>query len=197
MPSAIDFCSNALLLIGDEPISSFIDPGAGAQAAANLYPTTKEMILSYHPWTFALKEQRLSRLTAQPDTFTGFKYAFQLPTDIIRLWAIFEHSDYMQVGQLIYSNQTELLARYVYNVEETQIPAHLVKAIEYQLAAEFAISVTEDEKKADMYQRKATAQLAKASNVDSQGHPQQAIIDSPFVDARRRGSSTGFGNQGY
>ena len=30
MPSSIDIASNALLLIGDNPISSFDDPGAGA-----------------------------------------------------------------------------------------------------------------------------------------------------------------------
>ena len=35
------------------------------------------------------------------------------------------------------------------------------------------ISVTEDENKASMYQSKANNQLAKASNIDSQGQPQQ------------------------
>lgn len=188
MASAIDMSSNALLLIGDEPIAAFTEPGAGAQAAANLYPETKKMILSYHPWSFALKEQALSRLTQSPDDRTGYKYAYQIPTDLIRLWAIMPFSNYKIVGQFIYSNEPDLLARYVYDVAESLIPAHLVKAIEYQLASEFAISVTEDENKAKLYEQKARDQLAKASNVDSQGQPQEAIQSSPFIEARFRGS---------
>jgi len=186
--SAIDISSNALLLIGDEPISSFTEPGAGAKAAANLYPQTKEMILGYHPWTFALKEQRLNRLTLTPDTLANYNYAYQLPTDLIRLWKIAPDSDYTIIGDKLYSNEPELLARYIYDVPETMIPAHLVKAMEYQMAAEFAISVTEDENKAQYYTQKAQLQLAKASNIDSQGQPQEPIVDSPFVEARFSGS---------
>jgi len=37
MASDIDIASNALVLIGDNPINSFTEPGAGATAAANLY----------------------------------------------------------------------------------------------------------------------------------------------------------------
>lgn len=189
MSSSIDIASNALLLIGDNPISSFNDPGAGAQAAANLYSQTKEMVLSYHPWSFAMKHQELSRLSAAPDTRTGFKYAFKTPTDLIRLWSIMPHSDYVIVGENILSNEPSLLARYVYNIAESIIPAQLVKAMEYQLASEFAISVTEDENKAAFYQQKANLQLAKASNVDSQGQPQQSIVSSPFIEARMGGST--------
>lgn len=189
MPSNIDIASNALLLIGDSPISSFNDPGAGAQAAANLYPQVKEMVLSYHPWSFALKEQDLSQLTQAPDTRTGYKYAYQIPTDLIRLWATFPNCDYVIVGQFLYSNEPSLMVRYVWDVEETKLPAHIVKAMEYQLASEFAISVTEDENKARLYEIKAQDQLAKASNIDSQGRPQQAIQDSPFIAARFSGAS--------
>ena len=189
MSSSIDIASNALLLIGDNPISSFNDPGAGAQAAANLYPQTKEMVLSYHPWSFAMKHQELSRLSESPDSRTGYKYAFKTPTDLIRLWAIMPHSDYVIVGENILSNEPALLARYVYNVAESSIPAQLIKAMEYQMASEFSISVTEDENKAAFYQQKANLQLAKASNVDSQGQPQQSIVSSPFIEARRGGFS--------
>jgi len=191
MASAIDIASNALLLIGDSPISSFTDAGAGAQAAANLYPSTKEMVLSYHPWSFAMKEQELSRLSQAPDVRTNYKYAYQIPTDLIRLWAVFPYSDYTIVGEFLYSNQNSLLARYVYDVPETNIPAHCVKALEYQMAAEFSVAVTEDENKASMYQSKASSQLAKASNIDSQGQPQESIQSSPFVEARFQGSFTG------
>lgn len=194
--SSIDIASNALILVGDEPISSFEDPGAGAKATGNLYPEVKESLLAFHPWSFALKEQELSKLSASPDTRTGFSNAFQIPTDVIRIWEVMTHSYYEVVGSLIYSNEDSLLMRYVFDVPETSMPASFVKALEYKLAAEISISVTEDENRAQIYERKAQAQLAKASNIDSQGHPQQAITDSPFVSARFGGSGIG-GTRGF
>ena len=116
MSTSIEISSNALLLIGDEPINAFDEPGAGAQAAANLYQDAKETLLSWHPWSFALKEQYLSRLSQEPESLTNLKYAFRVPVDSIRIWEIFPYSYYEIVGQLIYSNEPTLLCRYIYDV---------------------------------------------------------------------------------
>jgi hypothetical protein len=187
MPTDIDIASNALLLIGDNPISSFSEPGAGPTVAANIYAETYASVLSTHPWSFALKELKLSKLSAVPDKLTNYSSAFQMPADLIRLWAIFPFSDYVIIGPLLYSNQSELLARYVYKVDETSLPPHFVKALEYKLASEFAISITEDEKKASLYESKFRQKVSEARNVDSQGRPQESIVDSPFVGVRLSG----------
>lgn len=187
MPTDIDIASNALLLIGDEPISSFTEPGAGATVAANLYTDTYQSVLSTHPWSFALKEQKLSKLSQEPEDLTNFNSAFQLPTDMLRLWAILPHSNYILIGSLLYSNENELLARYVFQPEEIMLPPHFVKALEYKLASEFAISVTEDNNMAELYERKFRLKVAEARSVDSQSRPQESIIDSPFVDVRLSG----------
>lgn len=190
MPTSIDMASNALILIGDEPISSFDDPGAGAKAAANLYPETYGAVLSSHPWTFALKEQKLNLLSQTPDPLTNFQFAFQLPTDFIRLWAIFPFSNYTIVGSILYANTNELLARYCFRVDETALPPHMTKAIEYKLASEFAMLVTESQTKAEFYEKKFNLQVAQARTIDSQQKPQVPIIDSPFVDVRLGGFSS-------
>ncbi len=187
MATAIDMASNALLLIGDNPISSFNDPGAGPLVASALYPDTYRSILSVHPWTFALKEQWLNRISATPDSLTNYQYAFQLPTDLIRIWKIMAHSNYDVVGALVYSNEDELLCRYNYQVPEVDLPPQVVKTIEYKLASEFAVPITEDEDKAAYYEKKYALQLSTAMSVDSQGHPQVAIVDSPFTNVRYGG----------
>lgn len=184
MATSIDLASNALVLIGDNPISSFTESGTGARAAANLYDDTYASFLSMHPWTFALKEQELSKLSATPDDKTNYDNAFQVPSDHIRTWAILPQSDYVVVGDLIYSNEDSLLMRYVYKVDETELPPHAIKAIEYLLATDFAQLVTESTTKADYYQKRFKDALAVAMSIDSQGHPQQKIIDSPFTDIR-------------
>lgn len=188
MPSSIDIASNALLLIGDNPISSFDDPGAGGTAAANFYPETKRRLLSEHPWSFAFKQQRLNRLSQQPDEKTNYRYAFQLPTDMIRLWNIQDHSEYIIIGNLLYSNSTELLATYIYDVDEVNLPPHFVKTLEYSLASDFAISVTEDNQMAGLFEGKADMYKAKAMAIDSQNRPQQPIVDSPLIDIRFSGT---------
>jgi len=187
MATDIDIASNALLLIGDEPISSFTEAGAGATAAANLYAQTYIKLLSEHPWTFALKEQELSKLSQAPDPLTNYSTAYQIPSDLIRLWQIMPHSSYSMVGTLLYSNQNKLIARYVFKPEESVLPPHFIEALQYKLAADFSISVTEDRNKAEYYSRLAQLSLSKAKNVDSQGKPQVAIVDSPFTDVRNGG----------
>jgi len=187
MASAIDMASNALILIGDNPISSFEDAGAGAQAAGALYPDTKRRLLSEHPWSFALKQQRLNKLSQKPDTLTNYTNAFQIPADLIRLWNLQPWGDYMIVGDLIYTNQSELLATYVYDVEEVQFPPHMVKAMEYNLASEFAISIMENEKLATLFTEKALIFTSKAMATDSQSRPQSAIVDSPLINTRFSG----------
>lgn len=194
MPTDIDIASNALLLVGDNPITSFDDEGAGATVAKAIYRETYRMVLSEHQWTFAFKEQELNRKTAQPDDRTNFKYAFQIPGEVIRIYAVFPHSSYTIVGALIYSNETSLLARYIYQVAETSLPPHVTKAVEYKLAAEFALPVTESKTKAEYYEQKYRDQLSMARTIDSQNKPQVPIVDSPFVDARMGGG--GFINQG-
>lgn len=192
MPTKIDIASNALLLIGDNPISSFSDAGAGAQVAANIYPETYRSMLAEHPWSFAMKEQVLSRLSQTPDARTNYSYAYQLPADLIRVWSIMDHSSYTIVGSLLYSNQTSLLCRYIAEVDETELPPHFVTALQYKLASDFAVSVTEDQGKAQYYGVLYLKQVSMARAVDSQNKPQVAIVDSPFVDVRLfGGSSTG------
>jgi hypothetical protein len=189
MTSAIDMSSNALQLLGDDPISSFDDPGTGAQAAGSLYPETYKAILATYPWHFALKEQYLSRLSATPDPETYYQYAFQVPVDCIRIWKVMSYSRYTIVGRYLYSNQPSLLCRYIYNVDETDLPPHLVKAIEYKLAAELAVPVTEDMKKAQFYEQKYLSQITQAQTIDSQNQPMQSIIDQPLIDVRLSGST--------
>lgn len=189
MATDIDMASNALLLLGDDPISSFIDPGAGAQAAANLYQGTYRSVLASHPWPFALKELYLSRLSQQPDDETHFTYAFQLPADLIRILEMMPRANYEIVGDLMYSNETSILCRYIYEVAEANLPPHVVKAVEYKLAAEFAVPVTEDTNKAEFYERKYMMQAAQARTIESQGHPQIPMVDSPFTDVRLYASS--------
>jgi hypothetical protein len=176
MASAIDMASNALILIGDDPINALSEN----TAASNLYNDTYQLVLSQHPWTFALKEQFLSKLTQAPDRETGYSTAFRRPTDLIRLWALLNVRDYKIVGENIYANSNTAFARYVHKVDESYLPSQVVKTIEYKLASELSISVAEDEQKAQIFEQKYIAQLGQAMAADAQQQPQDAIRSNPI-----------------
>ena len=60
MATAVSICSNALLMLGDNPINSFDEsatPGGldRARIADNLWPSTRNSILRSHPWNCAIK----------------------------------------------------------------------------------------------------------------------------------------------
>ena len=183
MATDISMASNALMLIGEEPINALSEN----TAAENLYSSTYEYVLTESNWSFAMKEQYLSRLTATPATETGFQYAFQMPSDCIRMWAVMPASlNYRIVGDLLYCSADKLLARYIYKVAESALPAHFVKTMEYKLAADFAMSVADDAQKAQLFEQKYAAALSVSQAKDAQQHPYPGHPRNPIRLARGR-----------
>ncbi len=183
MTSKIDICSNALQLVGDNPISSFTESDSAA-LAENLYDQFYESQLSYHPWGFALKQQKLNLLTEKPDTMTNYSHAFQLPTDLVFLWNIQPYSSYEIIGDLLYSNSNQLLATYTHKVSESQLPSYFVTMMQYKMASEFAQTVTENGGLAQLYEQKYRMELGAAQAIDSKQRPQMGILDQPYLQVR-------------
>ncbi|KAK6697243.1 hypothetical protein SNK04_014161 [Fusarium graminearum] len=56
--NAVTICSNALLSLGAQPISSFDEAGGAAQldrAIAGLHPQVRKAVLRSHPWNCAIR----------------------------------------------------------------------------------------------------------------------------------------------
>lgn len=180
MASKIDIASNALILIGSSSIQSFDEAGSGATAAANLYDNIYCTMLAQHPWSFALRQQELNRLTLTPHADSGYKYAYQKPTDLIRFWQMRPQHRYEIIRDYVYSNETKILATYVFKPDEGDLPPHFVDALQYRLAADFSMIVTEDENKSTVMHEKYVRALTAAMTIDSQGRPQTPMQGNPF-----------------
>lgn len=174
--------SNALVLLGDEPISSFTQSGAGAQTAAALYESSYLSMLSSHRWNFATKKAVLARLSEAPTNEYAFKY--QLPTDIVMLITTMPSSDYRVLGDKLYSNFPTAQIDYIWKVTEDQFPAYFVASFEFYLAAKFAIPVTEDINKAEVMKRFYEIESRRARYADSQSAPIVPILDDPYIRVR-------------
>lgn len=177
----IDIASNALLLIGENPISSFTEDTIAALIAANLYPATYESLLTLHPWRFASNKATLSRLTDAPTN--QWSYAFQLPNDFLVAQHVDSGNDNYQIyGSHLYSNNKTMILDYTYKPDESFLPAYFTELLELRLAAVFAIPITESATRGDYYAGLAEKQLQRAKTVDSQSTP--SIGPSAFEGSR-------------
>jgi len=180
--SKVTIASNALVLLGDEPISSFTEEGAGSRVAANLYETAYLSMLSSHRWNFATKKASLSKLAATPQNEYQFQY--QLPTDMVMVITTYPASIYRILGDKLYSDAPSIEIDYIWKVTEDQFPAYFVKAFEYKLAAEFAVPITEDLNKVDIMTRLYERESRQARYADSQSAPNVPIVDDPYIRVR-------------
>jgi len=177
----IKIASNALLLLGHQPISSFEEPTAGAEVASNLYESTYKSALTTYRWRFATKKAQAARLAGTP--LNDFSYMYQLPTDCLYLiktsaqvYEIFEDK--------IYANVPTLDIEYIYNVSSDKLPSYYVKALEFFLASQFAIPVTGSMEKAQLFEKAYSDQMRLARHADSSQRPSEPIQYSPYTDVR-------------
>lgn len=183
MASKIDIVSNALILVGHPAISSFdADQGAGAVVGAALFDSTCQYLLSTTYWRFSVKQQQLSRLTATP--IKNWKYAHQVPVDSITIHRVTPNCPYQIFEDKIYSNNVDLWADYTHQVPAESLPLYFVQVLQYKLASDFAIAITNDTQKNQLYSQKFLSELGVAMAADAKSHPPEPIQHSPFTDVR-------------
>ena len=194
MASDIDISSNALTMIGAGSITSFDNPGAGAATAKTLYAPLLEALLTDTYWRFAMKKQSLNRLSQTP--LNEYQFAYQIPTDSLKIQRVYPRIPYAIYRDLIYTNASSLEIDYVFRPDTSSLPSYFVLAFTYKLASEFSLSVTDDSQKNALYEEKHRVALAKAFSADAQQYPQTPIVDSPFTDVRHGGFNGSFGFNG-
>lgn len=188
MASDIDIASNALISIGHTPINSFEDAGAGARVASALYePRLLALLTDGTYWNFARKTRSLNRLSAEP--INDWQFAFQLPTDMLAMERTYPRTDYQIFEEKLYSNNSEMMIDYIFRPSTPDMPAYFTLLLEYKMAADFAIPVTNDTQKAQIFAQAFDRQRGVAMATDAKNSPPVSIVDSPFVDVRLGNSS--------
>jgi hypothetical protein len=176
----ISLASNALILLGHEPIASFTETTAGAQVAENLFENSYKSILTTHRWRFATKQAQLARLAAAP--LSAFNHQFQMPSDL--LYLIRGIRNYEVYEDKIYANEQTMEIEYIYDISADRLPSYYAKMFEFYLASQFAIPITGDIEKASFYTQQYEKALVRAKFADSSQRPNDAFIDSPYTDVR-------------
>jgi hypothetical protein len=184
MASKIQLISNALILIGDLPITSLSGNSRAETVASNLYDNIVQNELSKFRWGFARKQAQLS-LTATTPIGTEWQSVYQLPADMLTLIKLSPSINYQILGDKVYCNYSgDLYCDYIANVSETEWPAYFAKMIEYALAMDFAPSIRDSASSMQLLAQQYLNASRMARYTDSQQHPQTAIQDQPFINVR-------------
>jgi hypothetical protein len=177
MAQQIEIVSNAMILIGANPISSLTEGTEGLVASA-LYETSYSGLIASHSWRFATKQRQLSRLTEAP--LKTYQYQYQLPSDVITIVRVIDGSDYELYMDKLYTNAPEVHIEYRFRVDETLLPDYFQLTLQFLLAAQFAIPITDNTQRAQLYEGLYERQLARAKFIDSSSRPNHAVTN-PFA----------------
>ena len=167
--SDIDIASRALVLIGAEPITAF-----GSSSTESLVATN---------------QAELNLLTSVP---TGrYDRAHQLPADLLMLHAITVNDAVVQYnvyGDKVFSNSASsdsLIADYTFRALEQDFPSYFTVALQFALAAAFALGIARDEQLSSILESKAGQLLQQAKTLDSQQQTTRKLVTSRFITERR------------
>jgi hypothetical protein len=186
MATEVSICSNALLMLGGQPINALNENSDRARLAANLFPAVRNYVLRRHPWNCAVK-----RVTLSPDLETpGFDWAFQftLPSDYMRMLSVGERGaeeDYkIESGKLLLDTNVALV-RYIWRNENVGTwDDMLVWAMTMSMKAVFAYPITQSASMEQLVEAALRDVLKQARAVDGQDDPPETLGDSPLFAAR-------------
>lgn len=199
--SSLSICSDALILLGAAPISSFTEGTDSAQACDRLYPDLRGTLLSSYEWTWSVKKVQLARLLSGP--VNEWKYAYQLPSDMISgVLAVRETTQQNEpvirygweiLGDQLVTNLETVYIDYQALIPESKMPQYFVRLLRTAMAAELGMVVTDQINKADYFRQLAYGTPGEngrgglfrdATNIDARGSSPQVIEDYSLIDVR-------------
>jgi len=197
----LSICSDALIMLGEAPLTSFSGSDAGT-VCDRLYDGIKISTLAMYPWSFTVTKLALSRGTAPVNEY---RYSYTLPTDLQRISgvrAVFNSSEVGAMpmqggweiqGNLLLSNEATIVIDYQFEPEEFQLPTYFVQLLKYMLAWHIAETVTDQITKAEYWRTIALGSPAEnmrggyfrvATNIDGSGKQNEAMSDFSLIQVR-------------
>lgn len=169
MATEIDIINSALSKIRGRTITSLNDNSAEARLCKVLYPRIRDAALRKHSWRFAVKRVELGLLSETPAF--GFDYAFQLPSDCLKILETdsYEDEDWALEDGKVLANRTTFFCKIIYRqTDASKYDAVFVEYLAYELAAQLALPLTNGTQIAAGMQAKADDILREARSYSAQ-----------------------------
>ena len=142
MASTVEICNGALNQLGATTILSLTEDSKNARLCNSRFTQVRDGVFRSHPWNCLQKRVELAQDTATPAW--GFKYAFTLPADCLRLLRILDYdSNYKVEGRKILSNTETMKILYIGRITDpNEYDESLRETLSSALSADIAFAVT-------------------------------------------------------
>ncbi len=167
MASTVEICNGALNQLGATTILSLTEDSKNARLCNSRFTQVRDGVFRSHPWNCLQKRIELAQDTTTPAW--GFKYAYTLPADCLRLLRILDYdSNYKVEGRKILSNTETMKILYVSRVTDPNEYDELLReTLSSSLAADIAFAVTSNNTTATNMYNLFQDKLKDARFVDS------------------------------
>lgn len=190
MTGKVEIVNLALARLGESPIQSLEEGTVPANMAKAFYDPARRAALRDYNWNFAISTVSLSRLAEE---VVGFRFAFALPMDCLRVIRIMEGSDFSGQGPSyalrsgkLYTDSEEVTVEYIRDVEDpSEFDDKFIEAFSCKLASDLAMPVRGSVELMANYMNVYNSMIAKAATLSA--HEQLAptgVSDNPYVEAR-------------
>lgn len=192
--SEVAIANRALDMLGASAITSLDDDTATAGVCKRNLPFARDYVLRSYPWNCAARRASLPALVTAPAF--EFAYAYQLPSDCLRVFTLLDDVLYGQKWrvegrELLTNVGAPLYLRYIARVEDVaQWDVMLADAIAARLAANIAFTVTQSAGMAQQMFALAQQTHAEARRMDAMEASQDETTTADrWSNARYGGSS--------
>ena len=168
--SAVQICNLGLLKFGDITIVSLTEDTREGRACAILYPQMRDLMLSTHPWNFAMKRADISADLVTTPAFQ-WDYAYTLPVDCLQVWELYGSTAEWQIenGTLLTNQETEIYIRYLKTFETTgTFSPSFVNCLALRIGAEMSAKIKGNSgKRAALLQELYQVELPRAYRLNA------------------------------
>jgi hypothetical protein len=211
MASKVKICNMALAKIRGRNIQSIDGVSREAKECKKIFDEVRDAVLRAHDWGFASKTQDLALTT---DTFTGWEYVYQYPSDCLAAREILK-DNYVNTGTsydidtdrnrnipfkpiqfkkatnenknrvYILTNKEDAELRYTARITDTNLfDANFVEALAFKLASELAYPIKASLKLQQAMLGSYMAFIEHARALDSNEDEKKPEVINSFVRSR-------------
>lgn len=193
MPNSLQVINRGLVRLGVAPFASLSIRDAQSIVAETVYQEVKETALAEFPWSFALRETDLPKLSVPREDarWTEYEHTYQLPNDTIRVLGLLSFDSFRLTGDQLHTDDKEARLIYVANVDEATWPEFFARVVAYDFAGSVAISITDDSRRADLMYTQAELARRRARSIDSQQTPHTVLQLLKIYQQRSHNPMTG------
>ena len=186
MASFVEISSNALRLLGDDPITSFSDDTERARLVNAVYEEMRDEVTRAAVWNCCKSRQVLASLSETP-AFGG-AYYHQLPADCLRVVDVLSGDtriDHTIEGRRLMTDVSSVNLIFLKRVTDpNELDVLFIAAYTARIAAELALPISGSNTVATAMWRAYDMKITEARTIDSQEGTSANLDVQSILDAR-------------